>query len=104
MKHRGEPEDDLDVHITSAEELKKLTDQVEGTASESQDPTSNLNISPISANNNANSNAQTNANSNTSNSLNTTSATQNNNNIISNTPRPNQSNISPRASLSRRSF
>ncbi len=114
MKHRGEPEDDLNVHITSAEELKKLTDQVEGSATSenNSDPASNLNISPIDATNNTNTrnnNAQTNANANTSNSSNTTTVNQsngytisNNNNI--NTPRPNQSNGSPRASFSRNSF
>jgi tubulin monoglycylase TTLL3/8 len=101
IKYRGEPEDDLDVHITSAEELKKYTDQIEATATgelTAADPTSNLNIGPIGANNTQ---QQTN---NTSTSNNTTSATNINNmssnsslNFTANTPRPTQSVASPRA-------
>jgi hypothetical protein len=45
IKHRGEPdEDDLDVHITSAEELKKMTSANltnSNDASQSQPPANN---------------------------------------------------------------
>ncbi len=79
MKHRGEEEREVDVHITSAEELKKMTDEANKIGE-----TTSSSINFQDQNNTDNNNNNYNSNNN----QNALTITNINNNINTFTPRP----------------